>query len=288
VKVNKKIGTMGIIVGGLVVMMGIGTGCSSAGKRITQTATLSSKSVQEINIDCSSANVKLIPEEREDIFVEFETYENGQELFTKEGKTTYIETKSKSKLQFFTHTDYKLTVYIPKNYKESARIDISSGNLTIDEFTFKDLTVDTSSGNIYISNTEAKTIALDVSSGDIVFNEVVCHQLTTKVSSGNIELEKFEGKVKGKSSSGNLKITYLEEMNDIDYSTSSGNIAIDYSMDINAKFNLSTSSGNVNLDYALEEYQTNKEKKIIGTKGTPTYQVDLSVSSGNIRLSNTN
>jgi len=282
--VNKKLGTIGILVGGFIMIMGIGTGCTSTGKRITQTASLSSKSVNEINIDCSSANVKLIPEDREDILVEFETYENGQELLTKEGKTTYIETKSKSKFQFFSNTDYKLTVYIPKNYNESAKIDISSGSLTVDDFTFKDLTMDTSSGNINVNSTEAETISIDVSSGDIVFNDVVCEQLKTKVSSGNIELKKFEGKIKGKSSSGNLNVTYLEEMNDIDYSTSSGNISIDYSMDINGKFDLACSSGKVDLSYDLDDYVTNKEKKIVGTKGDATYQVNLSVSSGNIRL----
>jgi DUF4097 and DUF4098 domain-containing protein YvlB len=77
-------------------------------------------------------------------------------------------------------------------------------------------------------------------------------------------------------------------MDDLDYSTSSGSITIDYgNVAIDGDFDLSTSSGSIDYDFDFDNYnEKNDGNTITGTIGNGEYNVYLSVSSGDIELLN--
>ena len=274
-----------IAVGILLIILFI-SAHTSLGSSKTEVASLKLEQMEELLVDVSSADIEIIKENRSNIYVEFETYQHGDKLRTNEGKVTKIETYSNRFFPFGFNKDYKLTIYLPTDYEEDLTLKLSAGSVKMEDFILANIDCHLSSGSLRFDHIQAENIALDLSSGDVDFKSVSTNQLTTDISSGDVTLTDFKGKIKGKSSSGKLSVVYSETMDDLNYSTSSGSIIIDYSkVRIDGDFKLSKSSGSIHTSLDFDNY---KEKsggnKITGTIGSGEYTVDLSISSGNIKL----
>lgn len=262
------------------------TGCQSVGAPITEKETIKYDNTKEILIDSSSSDVFVIPEDRDNIYVEFETYEKGQYLEIRDGSR--VEIKTRSDLDFgitLGGTDYRLYVYVPREYSQELTVDLSSGDVHIDNMDLEVIDLHLSSGDVKLNNINANSIVADLSSGDIVFDNVTCKRLETDLSSGNIELERFIGDIKGKSSSGDINVEYIDKMGNIDYRLSSGEVVIDYRhVEVDGEFDLSTSSGDIEMDMSLDEYERLEEDRVVGSNGKKTYQIVIDTSSGDITI----
>lgn len=276
-------GIICLAVAGLMI-----TGCSEPGKSLLLSENLKADGVEEITIDVSSAEVEVIRENRDDIYVEFETFENTQKLRVREGKKTLIETYTDKDFFFNIGTFEKhfLTVYVPMEYDQDLKFEMSSGSATIEDFNLKDISCDMSSGSFYATNVTAEKIDLDLSSGNVDFKDVTCEDLVASLSSGDVELDGFSGNVDGKLSSGNFEVVYRDSMGDLDFDGSSGKIKVDYSqVDVDGEFDLSTSSGDIHLGLELKDFkESNDGDRIRGTAGGGNHDIDISVSSGDIRI----
>lgn len=263
------------------------TGCdNSVGKRETITEVLSFNNINEISVDVSSAEVIIIPEDRNDILIEFDTYENGDKLRTKEGKNTLIETYNDKTISLSMNTDYKLRIHLPKEYDNDMVFDLSSGSITMSDLKLKDLTYDLSSGNINATNISSDELKVEVSSGTVKLDQVTTKIIHIDMSSGDVSLNDFSGEIKGSSSSGTFSVSYLETMDALDFEASSGNININYSdVDIDGDFKLTKSSGSINVGIDLDNYNSSDDgDKITGSLGSGEYPVTLDISSGSIKI----
>lgn len=277
----------------ILSVVGVLTGCGityggiELGEEITLTETLTDDDVENIKIDVSSANVNVIKEEREDIYVEFKTYENGHKLRTKEGAKTVIETYTEKKISFNGfNTDYRLTVYVPEEYKNDMDFDLSSGNITLNEFTLDNVDIEMSSGNINFENIAANNMQVSLSSGNVDFDNVLTESLSVSMSSGNVALLEFTGAIKGTSSSGSFLVRYKDQMDNLDFEATSGSIEVDYNnVPVDAIFDLRKTSGDFDVNIDLDDYHSADDgDEISGVSGEGTYEVMLEITSGDIEI----
>lgn len=217
-------------------------------------------------IDLSS--IDMIIEKGSDYKLEYRVYEEDVPRFdVSGGKLTLTQPSNTSFFMFDFRTVadrdkeyYKLT--IPDDLDDldlvvssaditingvniDGRIDLSSGDININDSEGKDLEITTSSGCITIADAEYKKLKFDVSSGDV------------KVTDSEID------KLKGESSSGYQTFDGLKT-DEVDLRASSGDITLgiigdedDYSFDID------TSSGDIRIgDKKMEDdYETGDGKK---------------------------
>lgn len=275
-----------IIIAILAILI-LATGCVGAGRTKTEKETIELKNTTMISVESSSADIEIIPEDREDISVVLHTYERGPRLTVSDGKTIHIEVKNQRIYNVNISFNYspRLTIYVPQNYDQSMEIQNSSGDLDLKEFALSALNIDLSSGDVRGKKLVFDEGSIDSSSGDINMEDITCSQLDIHSSSGDLRLEDFTGKLEGDTSSGNALITYKEFAQDIEYSTQSGDITVDFNGEpIDADFDLSCSSGDVSMNFDLDDTQKEKENQVSGTKGDGTFEVNLHASSGDITV----
>ena len=231
-------------------------------------------------IDLSS--IDMIIEKGSDYKLEYRVYEEDVPKYNVSGdKLTLTQPRNTSFFMFDFRTVadrekeyYKLT--LPDDLEDldlvvssgditinginiDGRIDLSSGDININDSEGKDLEITTSSGCITIANAEYKKLRFDVSSGDV------------KITDSGID------KLKGESSSGYQTFDGLKT-DEIDLRASSGDITLtidgdedDYSFDID------TSSGDIKVgDKKMEDDYESGD----GKKGS----IKIDTSSGNVTV----
>ncbi len=262
------------------------TGCYGTGDAIKEEAYLNAKDVNEVVVSVSSANVEIVSEDRDDIYVVFNTYEKSERLMTKEGTVTYIETKTPKLLGVPVGVVRKdLTVYLPEEYDKDLDLKLSSGSLKMEEFKLDDVTCDLSSGGIDFSGMEFGALELDLSSGDVDMDYVVVGEMNADLSSGKLELKHFTGALEGKLSSGSVEISYLNDMNDLDIDVSSGDVTVTYNEGVDGHFRLSTSSGRIRTDLNFDYQEIMDDgDEFEGGIGDETYEIRIKTSSGDITV----
>lgn len=229
----------------------------------------------------------MIKEDRDDIYIEFNTYENGQKLRTKEGVDTIIETYVEEVISVVSfNLEYKLVVYIPEDYEENLDLNLSSGSFTIKESVLDDIKIDMSSGNVNFEGVEATNISVELSSGDVNFDNVTVDSLEIDMSSGNVDLKAFTGSINGSASSGSFSVVYKDQMDDLDFEATSGNIDIDYTgVVIDSTFDLSKTSGDFDIDIELADYiSDDRGDEISGVAGDGTHKVRIEITSGDVTI----
>ncbi|PKM93502.1 MAG: hypothetical protein CVU84_15090 [Firmicutes bacterium HGW-Firmicutes-1] len=277
----------GIVVMSLFAFTLFVTGCTSMGTGMTEKDTVSIKNTKKIVVESSSADIEIVPEERDDISIVLRTYKRGPRLEISDGKTVRIEAKDENWLNFgfSINSSPRLIIYIPKDYRESLDIKNSSGDLDINDFELNGLNIDLSSGDMKGNTLSFEKGILKSSSGDIELTDIECSNLSITSHSGDLSLDDFEGALNGTSNSGEVFIGYKKLNGDLDYLASSGNITVDFNnANLDAKFDLKCSSGNISLDYDLDDVKLEKENSVSGTSGKGIYAVTLNASSGDITV----
>ncbi len=215
----------------------------------------------------------------------------------------------------------RVEVYLPSDYNDNLFVVTSSGNIDSDiSVTLSEFTASSTSGNIEINEIHSDLITASASSGNIKFEVAegtreFCTtsgnikilggsgDTTSSASSGNITIEDASGQLNAQASSGNIKV--IDSIGGGSLITTSGNIDLELT-DITDDLSLHASSGEVRLilpstasfDFTAEvssgnirtffddELSYNKKgNNASGTIGeNPTLKVDISTSSGNIRV----
>ena len=292
---------------GLTVLMSIlGTSCYNLGRQITVEKTIPyNDGVEKILVDSTAGDVFIIPENRDDVFVSFVTYENGQELSVNGGAT--VEVRTKMPFTFFNiwgSLNYKLYVHVPNDFEGDMQLELTSGELELYDFDLADLEIEITSGDVNLSEIDADFLRLDLTSGDIQgssvfatnvdldmtsgdvdFTGLVCEELNIDVTSGRVQLDQFEGAIEGGMTSGDMDVHYADKMDDFVFDMTSGKLVLDYSeVKIDATFDIDATSGDVEAKFDLDKVSKLDDDVLIGSVGDGTYEVRVDITSGDILL----
>ena len=98
--------------------------------------------------------------------------ENGMLTVTMEDARKWYE-----HISLFSFGESGITLYLPKTDYESLQVDISTGDVTVEEKLFiGDVYITTTTGDIRLEDLTADTIKLELSTGDITVASVTCHK----------------------------------------------------------------------------------------------------------------
>ena len=207
--------------------------------------------IENINIDYMAGNVKLIGSDSDIITVKETSsvkLNDKQKVHTYvDGTTLYVRYCASAKNINLNNLNKQLTVTIPEDLILSdLYVDVSSADVSCENFKSDSVSVDASSGNIQ-TECESNVIKLSASSGNVY--------LTQKGNSDDISIE---------TSSGSIEVD-MEEAANLTVSASSGDITI--KADSVAQFKSETSSGDNEFCF----------------KSAPSVS-DIEASSGNITV----
>lgn len=242
--------------------------------------------VNWINVDVSSANTKIIPENRESVKAVLE----GKGKLTLDKEEDSIEVNLKTKwFDWVFFDDSQLTIYIPEDYHNNMKVEVGSGNLNFagdsqnNPFHLAILELDMSSGNTNFKNLSVKEFILDGSSGNVNIDSLTTQTGTFDISSGSLDVNNYSGALQAKLSSGKMNVQLDELGDDIKVDISSGKVELDLPKNSDFTLHGKVSSGNISSDFPLENKKVEKEG-IEGTYGTGKHSIELSVSSGSIEV----
>lgn len=169
----------------------------------------------------------------------------------------------------FTNTKTYITVALPNNDKlDNLNVNISSGNMKIDNILANNASISTASGNLTVNNALAQELTLKTVSGNINAQEITSSNLNANVSSGNIKLTDISGELTAKATSGNITISQ-KEIGNADVKASSGNVIFNVAKGFSGFYDLQSTSGSIKAPDSI---------------GTTTDKIKIRVQSGNIRV----
>ena len=209
--------------------------------------------ITKINIDYASGNVKVRGTDTDSVSVKETTNkdidEDHQVHTWVDGDTLYVRYCASAKMISFNNIEKSLDVTIPGSRElDDFIINVSSGDLELDDFTTDSLNSHVSSGNTKI-DCSAKVIEHKSSSGDInLIQRGNSDSVKVKASSGDIILN-HEGdcdSFKIDSSSGKIDITQTGTVNNADIHSSSGGVKA--SFDVVNSLDVNVSSGAIIID----------------------------------------
>jgi lia operon protein LiaG len=248
-------------------------------------------SVKEINLEVSSAKINIITENRKDLRARLTGSVTSSSLTTEptletsiDGSTLNVRVKTQNMYVGFTSVNLNLDVYVPLDYSENLTIKSSSGDINVPDIKLNDLNCNLSSGKLTLGKVSAKNFSYDSSSGSITAAELITKSSDLESSSGRIRLDKFEGDLKAKVSSGDIKIAYGEFNNNVNISVASGSVELVLPENSEFFLNARASSGNVSCQFPITISNKQKENILEGVVKNDKNKISINTSSGNIKI----
>ncbi|MEQ8155879.1 MAG: DUF4097 family beta strand repeat-containing protein [Clostridiaceae bacterium] len=226
---------------------------------------------EKIYLDFSSENVEVSPSRETTLKVVQEargTLKESEKFVLSNSGNTIEISKSNSwvNLNLFRAQEIKIKLYIPESYN-------------------KDLEIITTSGNIdYNSDTELNAINLKTTSGNITASNLKIKSYNIESTSGNIKASSISGSGYAKSTSGNIKMTYIEILNEANVSSNSGNLDLSAAKGMSFEFHGKSSSGNIKSNLDLNYKNQNGTEAVVTVGEGPYKKINASSSSGDIKI----
>lgn len=285
----KKVLGIFLVITGLYIAYNYITDVNWFGSANEDSQSTSTNNVEKIEIDLSSIEANIIPEDRSDLLAE---YEGEGELFVeKNGDEIEIRVEGKP-FQWFNWFKFnereKLNIFLPEDYDQIMAIHIGSGKLEFSgssnqPMILKELELNIGSGSVDLANLEVAKLDYDGSSGKVKGDSIKTEKSTFDISSGQLFLNGFTGEIEGEVSSGTIDIQMDELSGPIDIDVSSGKVDLDLPDNADFTLNGKTSSGKISCDFPLS-YEESSKRSIQGEHGNGKHNIDLDVSSGNIHI----
>lgn len=245
-----------------------------------KTETEVTDKIDQIKFDLKSAKVEVIVDDRDTVKAELDG--RGKVSVDRSGDTITVDYSQPWPNFFSFFNTPELKVYIPEDYEEDIHIDMGSGQLTFsgDSKKLNELTINLSSGNVKLENLSVSHLSLEASSGNITTKALTTEKSSIDISSGRIQLKDFKGELDVDLSSGIFDAQFAELVAPIDVSVSSGTVTLD--LPDNSDFTLKSKvgSGRVSFDAFPMEVKKQDGKKFEGTHGKGTHEINIDVSSG--------
>ena len=244
---------------------------------------------ENISIDISSVETMIVPEDRDDVRAELKG--KGTVKVVKHGDEIKVTVKRKGFFWFnwFEMDKTTLTVYIPEDYEKNMEIELGSGKAefkghsTDSPIKLKELAVDIGSGSMILENLDVETFKHQSSSGEVEIDSLTAGSGSFEVSSGSVHVKNYSGKLDADVSSGELEIQMDRLLDDVSLDVSSGSIELNLPEDADFTLNGKISSGDISSDFQLENKEES-DNRLRGKHGSGKYEINLDVSSGNIKI----
>ena len=274
----------------LIVLYFVGSNIKQAswfpfGNKGEQTESI--ENIDKIDLDIGSYDVKVIPDDREDIKAEITG--KGKLNMNRSGDTIRIEVIRRwlDGINFWSKS--RLNVYIPESYDQDIDLSIGSGRIVMSGKTenspmkLKNLNVKMGSGIVKLENLDVQRFYHKGSSGKSNINAITAKTGTIKMESGIVDVNQYKGKLDAKLSSGKMDIQMAELNDSIMLKVNSGMANLDLPKDASFTLNGEVGSGIFSCDFPLNNRQDN-EKVVKGTHGSGEYKIDAKVSSGKLKI----
>lgn len=288
-----------------------------------QTYTFNNE-IDTVEVSSLGAKIIMIPQEREDIYVEYDNPKDAPEFCAVlSGKTLTLKESFSFKIFGNKPTDgYTISVYLPLKTFENIRINTASGGVEVGEVSAENFTLNTASGNINV-NAFLNNVKLQSASGNITLTNPLAAQqdtgfldkeetavptaqsLNVCTVSGNATISGYRTElfgvhsvsgrtvvngVSGRGSvsvtSGSVELNYADWNNDLSVSLISGNVKITLPENSGASLNINGVSGSVRTDLGQAKGSfINLGKGTSGDFGGENrHKLDASLTSGTVTV----
>lgn len=288
-----------------------------------QTYTFSNE-IDTVEVSSLGAKIIIIPQEREDIYVEYDNPKNTPEFCAVlSGKTlTLKESFSFSIFGSKPAEGYTITVFLPLRTFENIRIKTASGGVEVGEVSAENFTLNTASGNINI-NAFFNNVKLQSASGNITLTNPLANNrdvvsldkegtpvytaqslsvctvsgnaavsgyrtelFTVHSVSGKTAIDGISGRGQVSVTSGSVDISYAEWNNDLSVSLISGNVKVTLPENSGIALTVNGVSGSVRTDLGQAKGSfMNLGKGTSGDFGGENkHKLDASLTSGMVTV----
>lgn len=288
-----------------------------------QTYTFANE-IDTVEVSSLGAKIIMIPQERQDIYVEYDNPKDAPEFCAVlSGKTLTL--KESFSFKIFGNKPkegYSITVYLPLKTFENIKINTSSGGVEVGEVSAENFTLNTASGNINV-NAFLNNVKLQSASGNITLTNPLAAQqdtgfldkeetavptaqsLNVCTVSGNATISGYRTELFGVHSvsgrtvvngisgrgsvsvtSGSVELNYADWNNDLSVSLISGNVKITLPENSGASLNINGVSGSVRTDLGQAKGSfINLGKGTSGDFGGENrHKLDASLTSGTVTV----
>lgn len=288
-----------------------------------QTYTFNNE-IDTVEVSSLGAKIIMIPQERQDIYVEYDNPKDAPEFCAVlSGKTLTL--KESFSFKIFGNKPkegYSITVYLPLKTFENIKINTSSGGVEVGEVSAENFTLNTASGNINV-NAFLNNVKLQSASGNITLTNPLAAQqdtgfldkeetavptaqsLNVCTVSGNATISGYRTELFGVHSvsgrtvvngisgrgsvsvtSGSVELNYADWNNDLSVSLISGNVKITLPENSGASLNINGVSGSVRTDLGqVKGSFINLGKGTSGDFGGENrHRLDASLTSGTVTV----
>ena len=275
------IAIFGIGLMGVLILMSSFGGFDFNTVSLYEKKVLENDKIDQIDITHTSTDVKIIPTKDQNMTVEL----NGK--VSKRVKDQYkLEVKEdgeKVKIavirddnQWFSGLDLNnsnvdLNLKLPEKIYELIHINLSSGDMDLNEIQAKEVSLITSSGDINVKKGEVeKRLSINSSSGDLMLQNLKAETLHVDLASGDSSIKHTETKsVMLASKSGNVQMNDVK--GDIEVVVSSADTKI-VNNEMNSDIKIESSSGDVDIHFQKQPQSLNLNYD--GVSGEGTVQLD--------------
>lgn len=288
-----------------------------------QTYTFNNE-IDTVEVSSLGAKIIMIPQERQDIYVEYDNPKDAPEFCAVlSGKTLTLKESFSFKIFGNKPTDgYTISVYLPLKTFENIKINTASGGVEVGEVSAENFTLNTASGNINV-NAFLNNVKLQSASGNITLTNPLAAQqdtgfldkeetavptaqsLNVCTVSGNATISGYRTElfgvhsvsgrtvvngVSGRGSvsvtSGSVELNYADWNNDLSVSLISGNVKITLPENSGASLNINGVSGSVRTDLGQAKGSfINLGKGTSGDFGGENrHKLDASLTSGTVTV----
>lgn len=234
--------------------------------KVDEERYLDMRDIDTVEIASSFVDVRVIQEDREDTWIKYygEMESNVVPSLEVENKagSGLIKLEIPGNSYTVKQSNVILEIFIPNDYNG-------------------DMSIKASSSDSQLKNLKLNNINLQTSSGDIDIENVENNQIKFQTSSGDIRVKNSTGKLKLSSSSGDMEIYSSEETGNMDLTTSSGDILLNFHDGANYTIKAITSSGDYTNDTAMNIVK-NVNKGFEGVLGNGEMDINIVTSSGDV------
>jgi len=205
---------------------------------------------------------------------------------------------------FSVSEDTKLDVVIPEDWNRNIEIKSISGNISADRLSGNDITLNTTSGKIEISEVKAEgdisassisgSIGIDkaisdsakinTTSGDTVVGSLKAEDIKFRTISGYAKLNVMAEKAELNSTSGNIDVDFADEFEKISAKSISGGVKLGIPRKAEFTAEFKTLSGNIKCEDFSMNILSSDKKELKGRVGSGGGKIDISTTSGDIRI----
>jgi len=252
--------------------------------------------IEDIEINTSSTDVEVVPSETSEIVVLLDgkinkdledKYKLSVDHSHNKLSINYVLDENIVGVKLGSAQDTQIQVKVPDKAFNYFQAKTSSGEILINNLEVNEINVESTSGDQSIINTEAQGhITSRSTSGNISTRKSKVNSANYFATSGNIDVNNLSSEDSVfKTSSGNITFNGEQLKSNMEYETSSGDVAIKFSQTPKSVWlDFKTSSGKPEISIEDLSFEDKSKNSTIGVKGNGDYEIKVRTTSGDLTL----